>query len=386
MTNYNWNYPTTLWVGENRIKDLPSACSNLNIKNPLFVTDKDLINLQFVKDIIFNLNKNFSKLATFSDFSGNPIGKNVDDGVVVFKKNQCDGVIAFGGGSGLDVGKAIAFMSGQSRPIWDFEDIGDYWKRADEKNIAPIIAIPTTAGTGSETGRASAIINNQIGVKKIIFHPKFLPSIVILDPVLTVDLSPRLTAATGMDALAHNLEAFCAPGFHPMADGIAIEGMKLIKKSLLNAVNNGKDLNARADLLAAASMGSTAFQKGLGAIHSLSHPVNAQFNVHHGLSNAIFMPYVLTFNKNLIEDRIVSICDYLNLDKNFESFLNWILNLRKELNIPHKLSDVVEENKINLDQLSVMALEDPSTATNPRKMTVDDMKILYEHSISGKLF
>ncbi len=386
MTNYNWNYPTTLWVGENRIKDLPSACSNLNIKNPLFVTDKDLINLQFVKDIIFNLNKNFSKLATFSDFSGNPIGENVDDGVTVFKKNQCDGVIAFGGGSGLDVGKGIAFMSGQSRPIWDFEDIGDYWKRADEKNIAPIIAIPTTAGTGSETGRASAIINNQTGVKKIIFHPKLLPSIVILDPVLTVNLSPRLTAATGMDALAHNLEAFCAPGFHPMADGIAIEGMKLIKKSLLNAVNNGKDLNARADLLAAASMGSTAFQKGLGAIHSLSHPVNAQFNVHHGLSNAIFMPYVLTFNKNLIEDRIVSICDYLNLDKNFESFLNWILNLRKELNIPHKLSDVVEENKINLDQLSVMALEDPSTATNPRKMTVDDMKILYEHSISGKLF
>jgi alcohol dehydrogenase class IV len=386
MTNYNWNYPTTLWVGENRIKDLPSACSNLSIKNPLFVTDKDLVNLQFVKDIIFNLNKNFSKLATFSDFSGNPIGENVDDGVTVFKKNQCDGVIAFGGGSGLDVGKGIAFMSGQSRPIWDFEDIGDYWKRADEKNIAPIIAIPTTAGTGSETGRASAIINNQTGVKKIIFHPKLLPSIVILDPVLTVNLSPRLTAATGMDALAHNLEAFCAPGFHPMADGIAIEGMKLIKKSLLNAVNNGKDLNARADLLAAASMGSTAFQKGLGAIHSLSHPVNAQFNVHHGLSNAIFMPYVLTFNKNLIEDRIVSICDYLNLDKNFESFLNWILNLRKELNIPHKLSDVVEESKINLDQLSVMALEDPSTATNPRKMTVDDMKILYEHSISGKLF
>ena len=386
MTNYNWNYPTTLWVGENRIKDLPSACSNLNIKNPLFVTDKDLINLQFVKDIISNLNKNFSKLATFSDFSGNPIGKNVDDGVVVFKKNQCDGVIAFGGGSGLDVGKAIAFMSGQSRPIWDFEDVGDYWKRANEKNIAPIIAIPTTAGTGSETGRASALINSQTGVKKIIFHPKFLPSIVILDPVLTVNLSPKLTAATGMDALAHNLEAFCAPGFHPMADGIAIEGMKLIKKSLLNAVNNGKDLNARADLLAAASMGSTAFQKGLGAIHSLSHPVNAQFNVHHGLSNAIFMPYVLTFNKNLIEDRIVSICDYLNLDKNFESFLNWILNLRKELNIPHKLSDVVEESKINLDQLSIMALEDPSTATNPRKMTVDDMKILYEHSISGKLF
>jgi alcohol dehydrogenase class IV len=209
---------------------------------------------------------------------------------------------------------------------------------------------------------------------------------VILDPILTVDLSQRLTAATGMDALAHNLEAFCAPGFHPMADGIAIEGMKLIKKSILNAFNNGKDLEARADLLAAASMGSTAFQKGLGAIHSLSHPINAQFNIHHGLSNAIFMPYVLTFNKSLIEKRIISICDYLNLDKNFESFLSWILNLRKELNIPHKLSEVIEVKKINIDQLSKMALEDPSTATNPKKMTISDMKILYKHSILGKLF
>jgi len=382
----NWNYPTSVWVGENRIKDLPEACKNLKILNPLFVTDKDLINLDMTKKIILDIKKKFSNLYIFSNFSGNPIGENVEEGVVEFKKNNCDGVIAFGGGSGIDVGKAVAFMSGQSRPIWDFEDIGDYWKRADENKIAPIIAIPTTAGTGSETGRASAIINKVNGVKKIIFHPKFLPSIVILDPVLTVDLSPRLTAATGMDALAHNLEAFCAPGFHPMADGIAIEGMRLIKKSLLTAVKNGKDLNARADLLAAASMGSTAFQKGLGAIHSLSHPVNAQFNIHHGLSNAIFMPYVLTFNKSLIEKKIVSICDYLYLDKNFESFLNWILDLRKELKIPHKLSEVIEKGKINLEMLSKMALDDPSTATNPRELTIDDMKILYEHSISGKLF
>ena len=386
MTNFNWNYPTTLWVGENRVKDLYTACKNLNITNPLFVTDKDLINLPFVKNVISELNKNFNKLITFSNFSGNPIGENVDEGVLVFKKNNCDGVIAFGGGSGLDVGKAIAFMSGQSRLIWDFEDIGDYWKRADEKNIAPIIAVPTTAGTGSETGRASAIINKETGVKKIIFHPKFLPSIVILDPVLTIDLSPRLTAATGMDALAHNLEAFCAPGFHPMADGIAIEGMKLIKKSLLTAVNNGKDLSARADLLAAASMGSTAFQKGLGAIHSLSHPVNAQFNVHHGLSNAIFMPYVLTFNKDLIEKRIISICDYLDLEKNFESFLNWILDLRKKLNIPHKLSDVADIEKFDLDKLSKMAFEDPSAEGNPKKLTIDDLKMLYKKSLSGELF
>ena len=382
----NWNYPTTIWVGENRCKDLNIACENLHIINPLFVTDKDLINLPMVKSIISNLKKKFHKLSLFSNFSGNPIGENVDEGVKVFNENKCDGIIAFGGGSGLDVGKAIAFMSGQSRPIWDFEDVGDYWTRADESKILPIIAVPTTAGTGSETGRASAIINKQTGIKKIIFHPKMLPSIVILDPVLTVDLSPRLTAATGMDALAHNLEAFCAPGFHPMADGIAIEGMKLIKESLLVAVKNGKDLKARIDLLAAASMGSTAFQKGLGAIHSLSHPVNAQFNIHHGLSNAIFMPYVLTFNKNVIENKIITICDYLNLKKNFQSFLDWILDLRKKLNIPHKLSDVVDIKKVDLEQLSKMAFEDPSTGGNPKKITIDDMKILYEHSISGKLF
>ena len=240
MQKFNWNYPTTIWAGKNRIEDLFLGCEQLKIKKPLFVTDKDLINLSMVKDIIEKLKKNMN-VALFSNFTGNPIGENVDEGVLQFKNNNCDGVIAFGGGSGLDVGKAIAFMVGQTRPIWDFEDIGDYWKRADEKNIAPIIAIPTTAGTGSETGRASAIINNVTKVKKIIFHPKILPAIVILDPMLTKNLSPRLTAATGMDALAHNLEAICAPGFHPMADGIALEGLRLIKKSLHNVYKNGED-------------------------------------------------------------------------------------------------------------------------------------------------
>ena len=383
---FNWNYPTTVWVGKNRTHDLSIACDNLKIDKPLFVTDKDLINLPFILNIISKLEKKFNKLSIFSNFSGNPIGENVDEGVIEFNKNKCDGVIAVGGGSALDVGKAIAFMCAQTRPIWDFEDIGEYWKRANEDKIAPIIAIPTTAGTGSETGRASAIINKKTGIKKIIFHPKFLPSIVILDPTLTLDLSPRLTAATGMDALAHNLEAFCAPGFHPMADGIAKEGIKLIKTSLVTAFKDGKNIEARQNLLAASCMGSTAFQKGLGAIHSLSHPINAQFNIHHGLSNAIFIPYVLTFNKNFIEDRIISICDELNLEKKFESFLNWILDLRKELNIPHKLSEVLDVNKINLEKLSKMALDDPSTVTNPRKMSIDDMKILYEHSIMGKLF
>ena len=382
----NWNYPTTVWVGNNRIIEINSACKSLKIKKPLFVTDKDLVGLDFVKNIIKIIEKEFKNLNIFSNFSGNPNGDDVDKGVKEFKKNNCDGVIAFGGGSGLDVGKAIAFMSGQTRPIWDFEDIGDYWKRANNDNIAPIIAVPTTAGTGSETGRASAIINNETGVKKIIFHPKFLPSIVILDPVLTLDLSPRLTAATGMDALAHNLEAFCAPGFHPMADGIAMEGIRLTKKSLMTAVKDGKNLEARSDMLAAASMGSTAFQKGLGAIHSLSHPVNAKFNLHHGLSNAIFMPYVLTYNKKFIEKRIVSICDFLGLKKDFKCFLDWILELRKDLNIPHALSEVISEDKFDLEMLSKMALEDPSTATNPRLLNLEDMKKLYDHSMKGNLF
>ena len=383
---FNWNYPTTVWVGENRIKDLVDGCINLQINKPLFVTDKDLVNLPFIIKIISETKKKLKELNVFSNFSGNPIGENVEEGVDVFKNKSCDGVIAIGGGSALDVGKAIAFMSCQSRPIWDFEDIGDYWKRANSDKIAPIIAVPTTAGTGSETGRASAIINKKNGVKKIIFHPKFLPSIVILDPVLTIDLSPRLTAVTGMDALAHNLEAFCAPGFHPMADGISIEGMRLIKKSLITVFKDGKNLEARSDMLAAASMGSTAFQKGLGAIHSLSHPINAQFNIHHGLSNAIFMPYVLTYNKSAIEKRIMSICDYLDLKKDFKSFLNWILELRNELNIPHKLSEVINEDRFDLQLLSKMALEDPSTSTNPIKLQLEDMKKLYQQSLKGDLF
>ena len=382
----NWNYPTTVWVGKDRIEDLGEACHNLKINNPLFVTDKDLVNLPFIKEVISEIEKKFKKLILFSNFTGNPFGENVDEGVKEFKQNDCDGVITIGGGSAIDVGKAIAFMSGQSRPIWDFEDVGDYWKRANDKNIFPIIAIPTTAGTGSETGRASAIINKKTGVKKIIFHPKILPSIVILDPKLTIELSPRLTAATGMDALAHNLEAYCAPNFHPMADGIALEGMKLIKNSLVVAYQDGKNIEARQNLLAASSMGSTAFQKGLGAIHSLSHPVNAQYNIHHGLSNAIFMPYVLTFNKNEISNKIISICDYIGIEKSFENFIKWIMSLREELNIPHKLSDVIDKDKIDLDILSKMAFEDPSTNGNPKKLKIEDMKNMYQHSMSGNLF
>ena len=387
MNKSNWNYPTTVWFGEGRIKDLHLACKQLKIKKPFLVTDNGLAQSQMVKKLLKDLNDRSYATSIFSNVRGNPIGSNVTEGVEIFQKGNHDGVIAFGGGSGLDVGKAVAFMSGQSRPIWDFEDVGDYWTRANPDGIVPIIAVPTTAGTGSETGRASVIVNEKTGVKKIIFHPKILPSIVILDPVLTVNLPPKLTAATGMDALAHNLEAFCAPGFHPMADGIALEGMYLIKKWLIVAFNDGKNLEARSNMLVAASMGSTAFQKGLGAIHSLSHPVNSVYNVHHGLSNAIFMPYVLTFNKKEIEKKIIKISRYLDFkEETFSSFLNWIIGLRKELNIPHKLSDVVNVKKEDLNKLSSMALEDPSTSGNPKRLELNDLKTMYQHSIEGKLF
>ena len=386
LHNANWNYPTTIWFGNGRIKELNEACKKLNIQKPLLVTDPNLAKSNMFNTILKN-NNFLEKINIFSNIKGNPLGKNIEDGVKVFKKNNCDGVIAFGGGSGLDVGKTIAFMSGQNRPVWDFEDVGDYWMRADANNIVPIVAVPTTAGTGSETGRASAIINEKTNEKKIIFHPKMMPSIVILDPELTLNLPADLTATTGMDALAHNLEAFLAKGFHPFADGIALQGMLLVKQFLPIAFKNGKNLEARSCMLVAASMGSTAFQKGLGAIHSLSHPINSVFNIHHGLTNAIFMPYVITFNRKAIEKKVIEICKYLQLENDtFDGFLNWILKLRKELNIPHTLSEVIDVKKIDLKKLSSMALKDPSTAGNPKDLSLDDMKIMYEYSLKGKLF
>ena len=387
MNNFNWNYPTTMWVGNNRILELSKACKQLDIKKPLVVTDRGLVQSKIFLEMIIRLDKDGIMNNIFSNVVGNPTGRNVEEGVKNYHNNRNDGVIAFGGGSALDVGKAIAFMSGQDLPIWEFEDIGDNWRKADKDNIASIIAVPTTAGTGSETGRASVILNEDTGVKSIIFHPKFLPSIVILDPILTVDLPAKLTATTGMDALAHNLEAFCAPGYHPMADGIALEGIKLINESLTSAFKNGYNIEARMNMLTAASMGSTAFQKGLGAIHSLSHPINAINNIHHGLSNAIFMPYVLTFNKDVIKDKITRISHYIKLEnKTFNGFIDWVLNLRKDLDIPHKLSDVIEKKDFDIEKLSKMALNDPSTSGNPKKLTVDDMRLMYKHSMLGQLF
>ena len=387
MNNFNWNYPTTMWVGENRIQELGKACIQLNIKKPLIVTDRGLAKSKMFLEIISRLYEEKIKSNIFSNIVGNPTGNNVNEGVIIYHHNKNDGIIAFGGGSSLDVGKAIAFMSAQDLPIWEFEDIGDNWKKATIDKIAQIIAVPTTAGTGSETGRASVILNEDTGIKNIIFHPKFLPSIVILDPILTIDLPPKLTAATGMDALAHNLEAFCANGFHPMADGIALEGMRLIKKSLITAFKDATNIEARMNMLVASTMGSTAFQKGLGAIHSLSHPVNALNNLHHGLSNSIFMPYVLTFNRDTIEEKIIKICHHLELkDKSFNCFIDWILKIREDLNMPHKLSEVIEEKDFDLERLSKMALEDPSTAGNPKKLTVNDMRLMYKHSMTGQLF
>jgi alcohol dehydrogenase class IV len=387
MKNFNWNYPTAMWGGANRINDLHLACNQLNIKKPLLVTDGGLAKTSMVSSILTELKKKNITANVYSNVIGNPTGSNVIEGVKAYHEFNCDGVIAFGGGSGLDVGKAIAFMSGQNLPLWDFEDIADNWTKANNEKIAPIIAVPTTAGTGSETGRASVILNEETGVKNIIFHPKFLPSIVILDPILTIGLPAKITAATGMDALAHNLEAYCAPSFHPMAEGIALEGIRLIDKWLLIAVKDGSNIEARMNMLVSASMGSTAFQKGLGAIHSLSHPVNALNNIHHGLSNAIFMPYVLTFNKDVIEEKIIKISKYLSLKNiSFNGFIDWVLKFREDLNMPHKLSEVIKEEDLDLERLSKMALEDPSTGGNPKVLSVDDMRIMYQHSMSGKLF
>ena len=382
MENMNWNYPTTIWFGLNRISDIQKACDDLNILNPLIVTDPGIIKTDIIKKINTSLKK---EALIFSDVKSNPNGKNVEDGTKVFNNGNHDGVIAVGGGSGMDTGKGIAFMSGQTREIWDFEDIGDYWKRANSEKIKPIVAIPTTAGTGSETGRAAVFTKEDTQEKKIIFHPKMMPSLVILDPSLTFQLPPSLTAYTGMDALAHGLEAYCSPLFHPLSQGIAIECINIVHKFLIKAFIDGNNIEARSNMLVASSMGSTAFQKGLGAIHSLSHPVGAIYNTHHGLTNAVFMPYVLLKNKNTIQNKIESLSKYLNLpNPTFDSFLEWILELRKKLNIPHTLKELINDDS-KLKEMSEMAYNDPSTSTNPLKLNSEDFFKLYKDSFDGAL-
>ena len=382
MMSMNWNYPTTIWFGDQRINEIQKACESLNIQKPLIVTDPGILKTDIIEKINSSLN---TKANIFSDVQSNPTGNNVELGVTYFNSNAHDGVIAVGGGSGMDVGKGIAFMAGQNRPLWDFEDIGDYWTRANSEVIKPIIAVPTTAGTGSETGRAGVYTNEETKEKKIIFHPKMLPSIVILDPELTVPLPKSLTAFTGMDALAHCLESYCSNFFHPFSQGIALEGMFIVKNNLINAYHDGSNLDARGSMLAASSMGSIAFQKGLGAIHSLSHPVGAIYNTHHGLTNAVFMPYVLKRNKKVIEEKIISLSRYLNLeDQTFEGFMNWILYLRKELLIPHTLKDLIQDDS-KFEEMSKMAKDDPSTGGNPISLEINDFYNLYKDSYSGIL-
>ena len=382
IQNINWNYPTAIWFGLNRIKDIQKACDDLNIKNPLIVTDPGILQTDIINKINNSLNK---KTKIFSDVKSNPTGHNVIEGIKQFNHNNHDGVIAVGGGSGMDTGKGIAFMSKQERPLWDFEDVGDWWTRANSDVIFPIIAVPTTAGTGSETGRASVFTNEETKEKKIIFHPKMLPSIVILDPDLTIPLPPSLTAFTGMDALAHCLEAYSSNNFHPLSQGIALEGMKIIKDNLILAYNDGKNLKARANMLATSSMGSIAFQKGLGAIHSLSHPIGAIYNTHHGLTNAVFMPYVLLRNKEVIENKIIDLSRYLNLPQpSFNTFLDWILELRKSLSIPHTLKELIDDES-NFEKMSVMAFNDPSTGSNPIELNDKDFLKLYQQSFDGIL-
>ena len=382
IQNINWNYPTSMWFGLHRIKDIQKACDDLKIKNPLIVTDPGILQTDIINKINNFLNQ---KAKIFSDVKSNPTGQNVEEGVKQFNQNGHDGVIAVGGGSGMDTGKGVAFMSKQERPLWDFEDIGDWWTRAISDAIFPIIAVPTTAGTGSETGRASVFTNEKTKEKKIIFHPKMLPSVVILDPDLTVPLPPSLTAFTGMDALAHCLEAYSSNNFHPLSQGIALEGMKMIKENLIEAFKDGKNIKARANMLATSSMGSIAFQKGLGAIHSLSHPIGAIYNTHHGLTNAVFIPYVLLRNKKVIENKIIELSRYLNIAKpSFNAFLDWIIELRSALAIPHTLKELINDDT-KFEQMSEMAFNDPSTASNPIELKAKDFLEIYKKSFEGNL-
>ena len=381
----NWNYPTSIWFGWKRVGELPVACESLGIKSPLLVTDKGLANLPMVTDAMEANNKAGIKTGLFSDVKPNPNGENVAEGVEKFKAGNHDGVIAFGGGSALDAGKAIAMMAGQSRSIWDFEDVGDNWKRVDTDGIAPIIAVPTTSGTGSEVGRACLIIDESAHAKKIIFHPRMLPQIVVADPELTVGLPRHITAATGMDALSHNLQAFCAPGFHPMADGIAVEGIRLIKEWLPVACDNPDNVEGRSHMMVASSMGATAFQKGLGAMHALAHPLGALYDAHHGLLNAILMPYVLVRNRSHIENRIAHLSRCLGLVENtFEAFLRWVLDLRNQIGIEHDLNSIgIDDSRAG--EIGDMATKDPSAGGNPVPLTKEQYSELFRNAVHGQL-
>ena len=380
MQNMNWNYPTNVWFGVDRSKEIQKACDTLGIKNPLIVTDPGLLQTSIIDEINSGLSSNTQ---IYSDVQGNPTGSNVTNGVKVFLEGNHDGVIAIGGGSGMDAGKGIAFLAHQSRPLWDFEDIGDWWTRADSSVIKPIIAIPTTAGTGSEVGRAAVFLNEENHKKKIIFHPKMLPQIAILDPSLTLNLPKSITAGTGMDALAHCIEAYSSPFYHPMAEGTALEGLRLVKENIQEVYHNGNNVEARSHMLVASMMGAAAFQKGLGAIHSVTHPVNSLYKTHHGTTNGTVMPFVLNYNRSVIKDKFTRLANFLDIKNGFEGIVDWIIELKKEMEIPETLKDmgVNEGDEI---KLAPLAQEDPSTGANPLEMTVERFQELILNCISGK--
>jgi alcohol dehydrogenase class IV len=376
----NWSYPTAIKFGAGRISELAQACATAGMKKPLLVTDKGLASLPITANALDLMDAAGLGRGLFSDVDPNPNEINLAEGIEAFKAGGHDGVIAFGGGSGLDLGKSIALMVGQSRPVWDFEDIGDWWTRADAEAIVPIVAVPTTAGTGSEVGRAGVITNSETHVKKIIFHPKMLPAVTICDPELTVGMPKMITVGTGMDAFAHCLEAYSSPFYHPMSQGIALEGMRLVKDNLPKVAGNPNDIDARAEMMSAAAMGAVAFQKGLGAIHSLSHPVGAIYNTHHGLTNAVVMPAVLVFNRPAIEERIARAAAYMGIDGGFDGFLDYVIRLRKELGVPDKLSELgVGTDRI--DEMVEMALVDPTAGGNPVKLTAENTRTLFEACI-----
>ena len=382
----NWNYPTSIRQGPGRICELPAICQQLGLKAPLLVTDPGLAAMPMVTSAMALCAENGLACGLYSEIASNPTAAHIAAGVAAFRGGEHDGIIAFGGGSALDAGKAIALMVGQDRPLWDFEDVGDNFTRVNVEAMVPVIAVPTTSGTGSEVGRASVIVDTEAQLKRIIFHPRMMPAVVILDAELTLGLPPNLTAATGMDALSHALEAYCATYYHPMAEGIALEAIRLIKNYLPRAYNDGKDLEARAQMMVASTMGATAFQRGLGGMHALAHPLGALYNSHHGLLNAILMPYVLSANRSAIELPLTRLARYLELQNpGFDSFFAWILSLREQLGIPQTLSEI-GINRDRAQEVGAMAFKDAAAVGNPISFSAQRYTEIFLASVESEAF
>lgn len=383
MHTSNWHYPTSIRVGAGRVRELPDACRASGIRRPLLITDRDLGGLPMIQQALDDCRRELGQCGLFDQVKGNPTGGNVAAGLQAYREGGHDGVIAFGGGSALDAAKAVALMTGQSRPLWDFEDIGDNHLRADPDGIAPLVAVPTTAGTGSEVGRAAVITDEQARVKRTLLHIRMMPRVAILDARLTLGLPAQLTAATGMDALTHCMEAWCSPAWHPMAEAVSVKGLQMIQEHLPRVVRDGQDLEAREQMLVASSLGAAAFQRGLGGVHAIAQSLGALYDHHHGLLNAILLPYVLLANQPAVQRQMDDLAHYLRLPKSgFSGVMDWLLALREDSGIPHSLAALgIDEHDAEL--VGRMAYADGCSHTNPIRHDAEVYTRIFCHALRG---